>query len=159
MERPVAVAFEGWIRAIEPGDVNAVLAIQEASPEAARWTAHDYQYACEKLFSGIVAEVQGAVAGFLVARAAHDELEILNLAVRPTDRRRGIATLLLSEALSFACSCGARRAFLEVRASNHAAIAFYERLGFAPAGRRPNYYAEPVEDALVLVRQLAPNSL
>ena len=159
MEGTLAVALEGRIRAIEPGDVDAVLAIQEASPEAARWTAHDYQHACEKLFYVIVAGIQGAVAGFLVARAVHDELEILNMAVRPADRRRGIATLLLSEALSFGCSRGARRAFLEVRASNHAAIAFYKRLGFTPAGGRPNYYIEPVEDALVLARQLAPNSL
>ncbi|MBI3483860.1 MAG: GNAT family N-acetyltransferase [Acidobacteria bacterium] len=65
-------------------------------------------------------------------------------------RRTGIASRLLDGALAAARSFGGQRAFLEVRASNAGAIAFYERHGFRPAGRRKHYYASPVEDALVL---------
>jgi len=100
------------------------------------------------------------ILGFLVARQVADELEVLNMAVAAAHRRAGIGSLLLEHALadaggSGAPDSGARRAYLEVRASNHVAIAFYQRHGFALAGCRRRYYADPVEDALVLSRVLA----
>jgi len=94
-----------------------------------------------------VAEVKGCVAGFLVMReVAPGEREILNLAVDPAERRTGIARGLVGDALARAKGAW----FLEVRASNSAAIQLYESAGFKRAGRRPDYYREPAEDAIVM---------
>ena len=88
-------------------------------------------------------------------RIAADEMEILNLAVAPQSRRLGIASQLIARALASAKDSGAARAYLEVRPSNAAALALYAQHGFAAAGRRPLYYRDPVEDALVLSKHLA----
>jgi ribosomal-protein-alanine N-acetyltransferase len=99
-----------------------------------------------------VAEVDGSIVGFLVSRqtfpaadGALAEREILNVAVAPGYRRRGIATALLRSDL-------ARHAvhFLEVRESNAPALALYRKLGFVEIGRRPQYYDRPVETAIVM---------
>ena len=91
----------------------------------------------------LAAELDGRVAGILIGRVAADEFEILNLAVGETSRRRGVATQLVSAALEFARTSGARQAYLEVRASNEGGIAFYTRLGFQVCGRRPIIIATP----------------
>ena len=96
------------------------------------------------------AELDGRVAGILIGQVAANELEILNLAVAKAHRRRGIATQLLTAALESARAAGARESYLEVRASNEAGIAFYSRMGFRVSGHRPNYYRDPVEDAVLL---------
>jgi [ribosomal protein S18]-alanine N-acetyltransferase len=100
--------------------------------------------------AGWVAEDEAGIAGFLVARHLGEESEVLNLAVRGDSRRRGVGTGLLEAALGWSKSQGARRVILEVRASNVAALKFYERSGFRMAGRRPRYYADPTDDALLL---------
>ncbi len=135
-------------------DIPAVLAIQAASPEAAQWTAGDYERACQGLMYGTVAEGRGVVGGFLVGRRVSEELEILNLAVRREYRRQGIATELLADTLESGRTWRAKKVFLEVRESNASAIAFYSHYGFATTGRRPHYYRRPAEDALVLARPL-----
>ena len=101
----------------------------------------------------------GAACGFVVARRAADEVEILLVAVAADARRRGTGSALVAEALSDAARAGARTAHLEVRASNRAAIALYERLGFVAVGRRPRYY-DATEDAVLMSRALgsAPGS-
>ena len=138
------------VRAMQVSDIAAVLSIQQASPEAARWTAADYDRAVLHGNCATVAEGQKGVLGFAVVRIVSDELEILNMAVRLEARRQGVASLLLANALDTGRASGARRAFLEVRESNRAAVAFYERHGFVLRGRRPRYYTDPVEDALLL---------
>src|SRR5882672_1589445 len=90
------------------------------------------------------------IAGYIVARLGAGELHINNLAVRENHRQQGIATLLLTRILAEARSAGAFAAFLEVRAGNAVAQAFYERFGFQIVGRRRNYYPEPREDALIM---------
>ena len=87
-----------------------------------------------------VAEHDGEVVGIIVTRIAADEAEILNLAVLPTLRRRGLARGLILTALAAARALNARRAFLEVRESNLGARAFYSRMGFIEFGRRRAYY-------------------
>ena len=81
-----------------------------------------------------------------------DEVHINNLAVRGDFRGQGVGKTLLERVLIEAASRGARRATLEVRRSNEAARRLYERLGFEVAATRPNYYASPPEDALILWR-------
>ena len=90
------------------------------------------------------------IKGFLAARLVGDELHINNVAVREEYRRQGIARKLLETVLEEAARMGARTAFLEVRAGNRAAQALYARCGFRIAGRRPGYYKQPAEDALVM---------
>lgn len=90
------------------------------------------------------------VAGFCSFWLVFDEVHINNLAVRPECRGRGYATALLRHILREGEGLGARRATLEVRRSNLAAIRLYERLGFEVAGTRRAYYTHPTEDALIL---------
>lgn len=90
------------------------------------------------------------VLGFLSSLVAADEWHINNLATHPDFRRQGIGSSLLREGMARARARGAVCGFLEVRASNHIAQAFYHTLGFISWHRRPNYYSEPVEDALIL---------
>jgi [ribosomal protein S18]-alanine N-acetyltransferase len=123
-----------------------VLEIQARSPEAAQWARADYAADLE----GWVAQEDGAIVGFLVARRFVDELEILNVAVAPQARRKGIGGGLVQQALEWGRALGATRIFLEVRASNEAALHFYDAHGFRVTGRRTRYYADPVEDALNL---------
>jgi ribosomal-protein-alanine N-acetyltransferase len=90
------------------------------------------------------------LAGFIAARMSADELHINNVAVREQYRRRGLGSALLSAILARGKKRGARKAFLEVRASNVAAQALYARHEFEVVGRRANYYSAPLEDALVM---------
>lgn len=154
--------------------MEAILAIQAACPEIAQWTAWDYDRVARGEMAGWVAtqdsnvgaEIadEGAaeligkgdvdVAGFLVARRLSTELEILNFAVESDWRRCGIGAELLTAALQWAQTFQATQAILEVRASNLAALRFYERHKFEVVGRRPRYYTAPVEDALLLTAPL-----
>ena len=96
--------------------------------------------------------------GFLLCRVVLDEAEILTLAVRPQDRRAGLASRLTRVAAGLAAQGGAERLFLEVAEDNAAARALYGRLGFVQTGRRRGYYARTEgspADALLLVLNLA----
>lgn len=137
-------------RPIESRDLESVLAIQSASPEVAQWTLWDYNRVAKGEMAGWVAAENDELFGFLVARRVGNDIEILNFAVRPDARRRGTGGMLLQAALAWGAELHAEKALLEVRASNAAALQFYQRRGFAVAGRRPKYYAAPVEDALLL---------
>lgn len=95
------------------------------------------------------------LAGFLCSWLVAGELQVQNLATRPQLRRRGIAARLLEHAIARGRAGGLTAVWLEVRVSNVAAIALYERFGFSARGRRPAYYADG-EDALIMTYQLAP---
>lgn len=102
----------------------------------------------------MLAEVGDSIAGFLVARVIRGEAEILNLAIDPPQRRKGLAKRLLIEMFAQAKQKGADRVFLEVRASNLAAISFYGNHGFCPVGKRAAYYCAPTEDALIMEKKI-----
>jgi ribosomal-protein-alanine N-acetyltransferase len=82
-----------------------------------------------------------------------NELHINNVAVRESYRRRGIGQTLLDRILDEGKLAGVDCAFLELRAGNGAARALYEKCGFRVTARRQKYYSEPVEDALVMIKQ------
>jgi ribosomal-protein-alanine N-acetyltransferase len=92
------------------------------------------------------------VAAFCACWVVYDELHINTIAVEPALRRRGLASALMRHLLEEAAAQGARRALLEVRRSNVPAQRLYESLGFQVAGMRRDYYTQPVEDALLLMR-------
>jgi ribosomal-protein-alanine N-acetyltransferase len=123
-------------------DLDSVAAIQDASPGAARWRVADY---LEQDFR--VAIDGNRIVGFLVARTlTAEEREILNLAVAPDFRRKGVARALLESA--FEGFCGS--VFLEVRESNGVAQEFYKSLGFKELSQRAGYYDSPPETAIVM---------
>jgi ribosomal-protein-alanine N-acetyltransferase len=140
-----------------PADLAAVVAIERASfvdPWPVRSLLTELQP--DRLRCPLVAEVAGEMAGYLLAWRVANQLHILNLAVRPDLRRTGIATALLRASLEEAQARGLTEATLEVRPSNQGALAFYQRHGFVPAGRRRRYYANTGEDALIMTVPLPP---
>jgi ribosomal-protein-alanine N-acetyltransferase len=90
------------------------------------------------------------VAGYMGYWKAVDEAHITNLAVRPEQRRKGLARALALEVLAQARSLGCLRATLEARPSNAPALRLYESLGFSAVALRPKYYLDNGEDALIL---------
>jgi ribosomal-protein-alanine N-acetyltransferase len=94
------------------------------------------------------------VVGFCGLRRVSDELHVENLAVDPDYQGRGLGRLLLRTALDAAVRGGARLALLEVREGNARAQRLYASEGFRQTARRTAYYAEPIEDAVVLLRHL-----
>ena len=106
-----------------------------------------------KLALWLVAEEAGKVAGYIGSQTCGDESDVMNVAVHPDFRRRGIAESLVNTLVEELKAIGSRCLTLEVRASNAPAIALYEKLGFSEIGRRKNYYRNPREDALILRKE------
>lgn len=105
------------------------------------------------LSTWLVAMDGEVLAGYIGSQAVLDEADMMNLAVAPEYRRRGVGAAL-TEALAAALQArGVAALTLEVRASNAPAIALYEKLGFVQVGRRPRYYEKPREDALILRKE------
>jgi [ribosomal protein S18]-alanine N-acetyltransferase len=130
------------IRRGSAADLAQAAAIQTACPQAAQWNVEDYLG-----YDFRVLLCENRVAGFLVSRAvAHDEAEILNLAVAPDFRRRGVARSLVESLLAEAKGV----VYLEVRESNSTARAFYKCMEFQEVSVRPGYYRTPPEAAIVM---------
>ncbi|MHB8413325.1 MAG: ribosomal protein S18-alanine N-acetyltransferase [Candidatus Acidiferrales bacterium] len=149
MEKALS-AVAGTIRQMEPRDIDAVMDIQTQSREAAQWSRTDYEALARGAEPCFVAKDGARVVGFLMARKLADEMEILNLAVHPAARRQRFASRLLHQAMDWDANNKIGKVHLEVRASNAAARAFYERHGFRATGIRANYYRDPDEDAVLL---------
>ncbi|HEV7264097.1 MAG TPA: GNAT family N-acetyltransferase [Falsiroseomonas sp.] len=133
-------------------DAPALAALHAAAfPAGERWGADAIR---------LMLEMPGAFGltvpdeGFVLARVAADEAEILTLAVVPEARRQGVGGALLAGAMAQAAACGAVAMFLEASERNMAARALYAAAGFTGTGRRRRYYADGA-DALVLRRGLA----
>ena len=99
-------------------------------------------------------EADGMLVGFGGCYTAADQADVIDVAVSPDYRRRGIARALMRTVMSAAAADGAETVFLEVRASNAPAIALYAALGFERCGVRKNYYASPKEDAVLMLCSL-----
>lgn len=95
----------------------------------------------------------GVVLGYVGSQTVMDETDMMNVAVAPAARRRGIAQKLIEALVQQLQKQGSRCLSLEVRASNAPAIALYGRLGFREVGRRLNYYRHPKEDGLILRKE------
>jgi ribosomal-protein-alanine N-acetyltransferase len=142
------------IRRAGLADVPAIWAIEKVSFPTpwSRWSflaelGHRNSYT---LVAGPPSPYPWQTLGYLIFWVVLDEMHILNLAVHSEHRRRGIARRLLAEGLAQARTLGAELAWLEVRPSNLAARALYESFGFKEMGRRPRYYNDTQEDALLL---------
>jgi len=101
----------------------------------------------------LVAVEEGSVAGYIGSQTVMDETDMMNVAVHPDFRRKGIAEALVNSLVEQLRKMGSHCLTLEVRVSNAPAIALYEKLGFTEIGRRKNYYRNPREDALILRKE------
>jgi ribosomal-protein-alanine acetyltransferase len=143
------------IRTFEKCDELALVEIAAESPESAQWSRGSYlEFAGSNRGLILVAEAAEKIRGFLACRCIAEEAEILNLAVRRDQRRCGVATALLKAAVEEFYSRSASRVFLEVRESNAAAMAFYEKHGFEKTGKRPGYYRDPQDSAILMEMKL-----
>ena len=140
------------VRPATPADIPAMMRLSRHSATAAYWSRE--QYDC--VFGGeaprrVASVIEGVadVQGFLVAKVIAAEWEIENIAIVGTARRRGLGTRLLGEFLDQVRAEGATSVFLEVRESNVAARALYEKWAFTESGKRIRYYTQPEEDAIV----------
>ena len=98
--------------------------------------------------------VQGdTVAGYIGSQSVMGEADMMNLAVQPEYRRQGIGEKLVSALIAALAQQNVHSLTLEVRVSNAPATSLYEKLGFVQVGRRPNYYKNPKEDALILRKE------
>ena len=147
-----------WIDPLDGDeDLEGVLAVEDES-FSNPWTKEMYAWELQNrsvchLF--VVRTPEDRVAGFCAFWLVVDEIHINNVAIRPALRGQGIGSHLMQRVFEEARRLGAKRATLEVRRSNEGARRLYERLGFYVAGKRPNYYTNPVEDALILWRDEA----
>ncbi|HZS62051.1 MAG TPA: ribosomal protein S18-alanine N-acetyltransferase [Gemmatimonadaceae bacterium] len=145
------------LRRAEKTDLDAVVAIERASFTDPPWSRESFTALVDSpraYFTVACEPPTGAVVGYVVAWFVVDEAEIANLAVAPDRRGRGVGSRLLDAALTEARLAGAIVVHLEVRDSNAAARALYDSRGFEAVGRRRRYYRDPVEDALLLRRDL-----
>ena len=101
----------------------------------------------------VVALDEGKLVGYVGSQSVLGWADMMNLAVAPEYRRKGIAEQLVAELEKRLAQQEVTRLTLEVRVSNTPAICLYEKLGFSQVGRRPNYYANPKEDALILRKE------
>ena len=101
----------------------------------------------------LVALESDTVVGYIGSQTVMGETDMMNVAVHPDHRRKGIAVSLIHALVQKLKECESHCLTLEVRASNAPAIALYEKLGFTEAGRRRNYYRNPKEDALILRKE------
>lgn len=132
-------------------DVDAVLAVEKLS-FLTPWSRDAFvaEAGDNDLAVYLVIEADGKVVGYAGMWVILDEAHVTNVAVLPAYRGRGLGEKLMRALLEKARGRGARRMTLEVRPSNTVALSLYDKLGFAPWGRRPRYYSDTQEDAIIM---------
>jgi len=143
------------IRTLEAGDLTAIEAIeQRAYPTP--WSRSMFASELAKPTSICLGAFEGDdLLGYVINSRYVDAWHIMNVAVDPDRRRRGIATRLLERLFELTRDDERRGYTLEVRISNEDAIRLYEQLGFEPRGIRRGYYTDNKEDALIMWRESA----
>lgn len=144
------------VRRMTPADLDSVIEIAGSLKEAPRWprsaylAAVDTEAECRRI--ALVAEEPGSgdITGFAVASLLPPQAELEMIAVAPAAQRHGLARHLFAALATELVSAGISEIMLEVRVSNGAALGLYRQLGFAETGRRPCYYHDPVEDAVLM---------
>lgn len=137
-------------------DAEALAALHEIAI-APSWTATEIAWMLDPPGLGLLAHDDRGIAGFVLARAVADEAEILTLAVRPDERRRGVASSLINRLLGDLRARKVAALFLEVAEDNRAALGLYLQFGFVETGRRRGYYERAgagAADAIVMSRSI-----
>jgi ribosomal-protein-alanine N-acetyltransferase len=136
-------------------DVDAVLDI-ELAVQHYPWTRGNFMDALTSGYVCRVDEENGEIRGYAMLMTLIDEAELLNIGVASSHQRKGLGRAQLLEMLDLACEMNMVRVFLEVRASNVAALALYRASGFVEVGLRKGYYQHVGggEDAITMVCEL-----
>lgn len=148
------------IRPMTAADLDAVAALAATLREAPHWPLSVYRDALNPAFTPrriamVAAAAQSAfLLGFAIASLVAPQAELEAVAVAAQNQRQGVGRHLLHALASELAAAGATELLLEVRASNQAALSLYRSLGFVATGRRPGYYRNPAEDAVLLRHNL-----
>jgi ribosomal-protein-alanine N-acetyltransferase len=152
---------EPRIRRMTPSDLDRVMEIARSLKDAPAWPPASYLAALNpqsqpRRIALVAADAEtGAVAGLLVAALLPPQAELETIAVAAQGQRRGLGRLLFAALIAELATEQMTEVILEARASNQPALRLYRALGFVETGRRPRYYADPIEDAVLLRLQLA----
>lgn len=141
------------IRSMQAEDARE-MAQMEAQIFSRPWTEQNFleTYVLADTFGLVAVDSAGRIVGYCICYQSFDEGNISNVAIAPDMRRRGIADALIAEMLQEGSGRGIERFILEVRVSNAPAIRLYEKHGFVSEGIRKNFYADPAEDAKIMLR-------
>ncbi len=148
--------LEFEIRHMAASDLDRVLAIAGNLPQAPHWPQSAYLNAINpdstprRITLVAASPHPGSILGFAVASLLPPQAELESIAVAPESHRLGLGESLFQALAAELKAAGADELVLEVRASNQPALAFYQSLGFARTGLRPAYYADPIEDAVLM---------
>lgn len=137
------------IQKLTPDYVSAVAAIEKrcfSNPWSETAVNAELENHCSKIY---IALVDGTAAGYANIYTVLDEMDIVRVAVLPEYRRQGIAAEILKTVLAEKQGT----VYLDVRESNHPAISLYKSLGFVDTGVRKNYYTNPTENAILMMRE------
>ncbi|ORM69708.1 ribosomal-protein-alanine N-acetyltransferase [Pantoea wallisii] len=143
------------ISLVTPEDQPQLLAIERRA-HAFPWSEHTFTSNQGERFINLRLQADGKLAGFAITQVVLDEASLFNIAIDPDFQRRGYARQLLQYLIAELEKRDVLTLWLEVRASNHAAIALYEQLEFHQVSVRPNYYptASGREDAIIMALTL-----
>ncbi len=153
------------IRVADGGDLNGILNLQTACTQVVNWSEGLWRRLLQDTADSVgqrcvwVAEAEREVVGFSVVGGAAEFAELEMVVVAAGVRGHGIGRALCRDAMRWVAKQGVTVMELEVRASNRAALALYESLGFAQQGVRRAYYHEPVEDAILMACVLQAREL
>ena len=147
------------IREMQLDDLEQVMTIEEAN-FSVPWTETGFfTFLLREDTLFLVAEEGEKILGYCGVVTVQDEGDITNVAVEKNSQNQGIGKNLLEEMFQRTQKAGVCRLFLEVRAGNAAALHLYEKMGFVQMGIRKNYYEQPVEDGVVMMREKAPDTI
>ena len=136
-------------------DIPAILALEADTLSAWSWEHLEDELQQPAGFQFVVRNTAlEIIQAVLYGRIMADEAEILKLSVAESVRKKGVGSQILDFVLNYCRTKGVKNCFLELRASNTAARNLYEKRGFFRVGSRKNYYDEPVEDAILMQREL-----
>ena len=137
-----------------PVYIEEILGIERASFPSP-WSYNAFKAETEKAISNLWALIdEGILAGYICFWILEDEMHLMNLAIHPEKRGKGLGEFLLTRMIEKGASGRARNIWLEVRPSNIRARGLYKKKGFLDVGVRPNYYSETKEDAIMMSLEL-----
>ncbi|MFZ0301163.1 MAG: ribosomal protein S18-alanine N-acetyltransferase [Terracidiphilus sp.] len=148
------------IRNLAESDLETVVGLVESLEEAPHWPQETFvqmlsgEFRARRVALVATDASTGEVAGFTFASLVVPEAELESIAVSPAHQRLGIGRQLLAGLVRDLRQAGVETLHLEVRVSNRAAIGLYNSFGFNETGRRPRYYSDPVEDAVLMTLHL-----
>jgi [ribosomal protein S18]-alanine N-acetyltransferase len=148
------------VRRMTAADLARVMEIAEGLRDAPHWTEAAYMTALNpestpRRIALVAAKAdEGGLLGFAVASLLPPQAELETIAVVPESQRSGLGGGLFAEMVGELRKAGVTELLLEVRGSNRAALGFYDARGFVETGRRIGYYADPIEDAVLMRVQI-----